>query len=120
MGIQVHYTLAQTECYFRWTNIMKNTISAGLITGVLSLAGIGILAHGLYTGRLTNALASASKTIVAQVECTEPQLTSIQFNAEIVKFLVFNDRLHLLMPLPITGSSATIVDIRAAMKKVRK
>ena len=99
---------------------MKNPITAGLITGVLSLVGIAILAHGLYTGRLTNALASASKTIVAQVECTEPQITNIQFNAEIVKFLVLDNRLHLLMPLPITGSSATIVDIKDVMKKVRK
>ena len=97
---------------------MKNPITAGLLTGVLSLAGISFIAHGFYTDRL--AFGSKAKPIILKAECTDPQITSIQFNAEIVKFLVLNDRLHLLMPLPITGLSATIVDIRAAMKKVRK
>ncbi|KKK89469.1 hypothetical protein LCGC14_2732820, partial [marine sediment metagenome] len=82
---------------------MKNPISAGLITGVLSLVGISFLAHGLYTGRL--AFASKTKPIIFMNECSEPQITSIQFNAEVVKFLVLDNRLHLLMPLPITGSS---------------
>ena len=97
---------------------MKNPITAGLITGVLSLVGISFIAHGFYTGRL--AFASKTKPIILKTECSEPQITSIQFNAEIVKFLVLDNRLHLLMPLPITGSSATIVDIREVMKKVRK
>ena len=97
---------------------MKNPITAGLIIGVLSLVGIAILAHGLYTGQL--AWASKSKSIVLKAECTEPKITSIQFNTEVLKFLMLDDRLNLLMPLPITGLSATIVDIRATMKKMRR
>ena len=82
---------------------MKNPISMGIQVGVLSLAGIGFLAHGFYTGNI--AFASKTKPIILKAECTEPQITSIQFNAEIVKFLVLDNRLHLLMPLPITGAA---------------
>jgi len=97
---------------------MKNPISIGVQVGVLSLIGISFLAHGFYTGRI--AWGNTAKTHVVEAQCSEPQITNIQFNAEVVKFLVLDNRLHLLMPLPITGSSATIVDIRAAMKKIRK
>ena len=87
------------------------------VTGVLALSWFGALAFYHYTGQLT--WASKPEPIILQAPCREPQITSIQFGAEIVKFLVLNDRLHLLMPLPITGSSANIVDIRASMKKLR-
>ena len=115
-----YITLAVIEYHFRWPKTMKNPISIGVLTGsvVLSLIGISFIGYSSYTGRL--AWASTSKTIILKAKYTEPQITSIQFDAEIVKFLVLNNRLHLLMPLPITGLSATIVDIRAAMKKVRK
>ena len=102
---------------------MKNPISMGILTGILSLVGVGIIAHGLYTGQLSWADTLPIVINNANVStCYElpSKITSIKFNSEIVKFLVLNDRLHLLMPLPITGSSTTIVDIRAAMKKVRK
>ncbi len=112
-----HITLAVIEYHFRWTKTMKNPITAGILTGVLSLIGISFIAHGFYTGRI--AWGNTVKPHVVEARCSEPQITSIQFNAEIVKFLVLDNRLHLLMPLPITGSSASIVDIRATMKKVR-
>ena len=85
------------------------------LTAIVFVAWFSWLGFNFYNGKL--AWPSMANT---EAECTDPQITSIQFNAEVVKFLVLNDRLHLLMPLPITGLSATIVDIRAAMKKVRK
>ena len=98
---------------------MTTKIFKGIMIGFVVIGSLGVVAHGVYTGRL--AWASTSKPISLKAECAEPQITSIQFNAEVVKFLVLNDRLHLLMPLPITGSSATIVvDVRAVMKKIRK
>ena len=97
---------------------MTNPIFKGIMSGCIVLGGLVVVIHGFYTGQLS--WASTSKPIILKAECIEPQITSIQFNAEIIKFLVLDNRLHLLMPLPITGLSATIVDIRATMKKVRK
>ena len=88
------------------------------MSGFIILGSVALVVHGFYTGQLT--WASTSKPIILKSVCTAPQITSIQFNTEVVKFLVLNDRLHLLMPLPITGSSANIVDIRSVMKKMRK
>ena len=103
---------------------MKNPISMGVLTGILSLVGISVIAHGFYTGRLpwpdtTNPIVINNANVSTCYE-PPPKITSIKFNTEIVKFLVLNDRLHLLMPLPITGSSTTIVDIKDVMKKMRK
>ena len=94
---------------------MKNPISMGILSGVIFLAGASAIVHGFYT----NQFAWYSTLPAVEAQYSEPQITSIQFNAEVVKFLVLDNRLHLLMPLPITGSSSTIVDIRATMKKVR-
>ncbi|KKL57031.1 hypothetical protein LCGC14_2239490 [marine sediment metagenome] len=97
---------------------MTISIFKGIISGALLLGAIGLVAHGFYTGKI--AWATTTKSIIST--CYEPpyHITSIQFNAEIVKFLVLDNRLHLLMPLPITGLSATIVDIKDIMKRVRK
>ena len=97
---------------------MTTKIFKGIMIGFVVIGSLGVVAHGVYTGRL--AWASTSKPIIFKAECTEPQITSIQFNTEVLKFLMLDDRLNLLMPLPITGLSATIVDIRATMKQMRK
>ena len=96
---------------------MTNPIFKGIMSGFIILS-IVVVGDGFYTGRLT--WGSTSKPIILQAECTEPKITSIQFNTEVLKFLMLDDRLNLLMPLPITGLSATIVDIRSTMKKMRK
>ena len=89
-----------------------------VVYGFLVIGAISLMVNGFYIDQII--LASTSKPIIPKAKCSEPQITSIQFNAEVLKFLMLDDRLNLLMPLPITGLSATIVDIRATMKKMRK
>ena len=92
----------------------KVKFTTNWLTAIIFVSWLGWLGFNFYTGKL--AWPSMENT---NAECTEPKITSIQFKTEVLKFLMLDDRLNLLMPLPITGRSATIVDIRATMKKMR-
>ena len=56
---------------------------------------------------------------------TCPPIHKMKFGAEILKFLVWDEpgvepRLHMLMPMPITGMTGKITDLREIQKKVRR
>jgi hypothetical protein len=40
-----------------------------------------------------------------------PKIYVIRFGVTVNKFLVLDDRLHLLVPLPITGESSQVIEI---------
>lgn len=79
--------------------------------------GLIILAIAVSLGGLAFLL---KNELPAYVESTCPQIYKMKFGATINKFLVLNDRLHLLVPLPITGQSGKIIEIDQIQKKGRK
>ncbi len=48
-----------------------------------------------------------------------PKIYVIRFGVTVNKFVVLNDRLHLLVPLPITGESAQVIEIDKIARKER-
>ncbi len=51
---------------------------------------------------------------------TNPRIYVMKFGVTINKFLVLNDRLHLVVPLPVTGESGTVIEIDKVSKEKRK
>jgi len=51
---------------------------------------------------------------------TEPRIYRLQFGATVNKFMVIDNRLHLIVPLPVTGESGKVIEIDKVSKKARK
>jgi len=49
----------------------------------------------------------------------KPQIYKMQFGATVNKFIVLGGRLHLVVPLPVTGESGRIIEIDKVSKKGR-
>ena len=49
-----------------------------------------------------------------------PTIYTLQFGVTVNKFMVINNRLHLLVPLPVTGESGKIVEIDKVSKQGRE
>lgn len=49
----------------------------------------------------------------------KPQVYIMQFGATINKFIVLGNRLHLIVPLPVTGESGRIIEIDKVSKQRR-
>ncbi len=49
-----------------------------------------------------------------------PKIYTMQFGVTVNKFVVLGDRLHLLVPLPITGESSQVIEIDKIAKKGRR
>jgi len=49
-----------------------------------------------------------------------PNIYEMQFGVTVNKFLVLNNRLHLLVPLPVTGKSGKVIEIDKVAKKGRR
>lgn len=84
-----------------------------LMWGVIT-AGILILLAGFLYFDFEDKIAGA------QVECKQPQIYTMQFGVEINRFLVLDDRLHLVVPLPITGDSGKVLEVEKVYKKAKK
>ncbi len=62
---------------------------------------------------------------ISQAPSTCPPIHKMKFGVEILKFLVWEEpevepRLHMLVPLNITGMSGKIIELREIQKKARK
>ena len=53
---------------------------------------------------------------------TDPQIYTMQFGVTVNKFIVLGDppRLHLVVPLPVTGESGRVIEIDKIAKKGRR
>ena len=49
----------------------------------------------------------------------KPQIYEMRFGVTVNKFLVLNNRLHLIVPLPVTGESGKVIEIDKVSKKRR-
>ena len=50
----------------------------------------------------------------------DPQIYVMKFGVTITKFMVLNNRLHLVVPLPVTGESGQVIEVDQMAKKARK
>jgi len=61
----------------------------------------------------------ASKRWPLLIKQPKPQIYKMQFGATVNKFIVLGGRLHLVVPLPVTGESGKIIEIDKVSKKGR-
>ena len=49
-----------------------------------------------------------------------PKIYRLQFGVTVNKFMVIGNRLHLIVPLPVTGESGKVIEIDKISKKARR
>lgn len=84
------------------------------------ILAVGIIAGGVGWGLL--------QRWPAVLRPTNPTIYKLQFGVTVNKFMVINNRLHLLVPLPVTGESGrvrekgggAVIEIDKLSKKARK
>lgn len=86
---------------------------------VIAYVVIGALAF--IVGTFHTIMAQASRpTEVPCVQQSDPKVYTMQFGVRVNKFLVVNDRLHLIIPMPVTGESGAIIEIEGTARKAKK
>ncbi len=73
---------------------------------------IGLIAGGVAWG-LTQRWPTTWPTL------SGPNIYEMRFGVTINKFLVLNNRLHLIVPLPVTGESGKVIEVDKVSKKRR-
>lgn len=74
------------------------------------------LASAIVGGVIVN---EASKRWPPLIRQPRPQVYTMRFGVTITKFMVLGDRLHLIVPLPVTGESGRIIEIDKLSRKGR-
>jgi len=87
--------------------VLRGTRNAIILIFILGLGAFVVMTFGPYL------------TVLA-TEPQQPQIYTMQFGVTVSKFLIINDRLHLLVPLPVTGESSRVINISKIAKKGRK
>ena len=62
----------------------------------------------------------ASRRWPAVLLPSDPTIYTLQFGVTVNKFLVIDNRLHLLVPLPVTGESGQVIEIDKMSKTARR
>ncbi len=78
-----------------------------VITSILASAAVG------------SVIATEAYRLRSQSAESTPQVYVMQFGPTINKFIVLGNRLHLIVPLPVTGESGRIIEIDKISKKER-
>ncbi len=70
-----------------------------------------VLAAAIIGGAVTLGATQRWPVLTPLATAAEPRIYVMKFGVTINKFLVINDRLHLVVPLPVTGESGKVAEI---------
>ncbi len=76
-----------------------------------------VLIAGLIAGGVTWGLLQRWP---ATLRLSDPAIYTMQFGVTVNKFMVIDNRLHLIVPLPVTGQSGKVIEIDKVSKKGRR